>query len=204
MCKRDSIWKCFTVVATLLADQNRTLGCHCLVVPRDKLSTRQTASLVGYLPFAQSKCTMQEPTECSGKRWTTRHRRVKAGHGTPECVSMHDEKRPRWRNRVRAWAHRPCRSLGRSPDSRGRGGFAGCNCTFRGPARDTPDELNTTQKCSVLYSGHLQANKRRPNGNSQALRCLERESRHDNDLNVEECSKLAACSAANQRRLRQY
>jgi hypothetical protein len=155
----------------------------------------------GVSAVAQSKCDMQEPTECSGKRWTTR---VKAGHGTPECVSMHDEKRPRWRNRVRAWAHRPCRSLGRSPDSRGRGGFAGCNCTFRGPARDTPDELNTTQKCSVLYSGHLQANKRRPNGNSQALRCLERESRHDNDLNVEECSKLAACSAANQRRLRQY
>jgi hypothetical protein len=155
----------------------------------------------GVLAVVQSKCNMQEPTRCSRKRWATR---VKAGHGTPECVSMHDEKRPKWRNRVRAWRIGHAGVLGDLQISRGRGACMLQLHLPRAREGDTQDELNTTQKCSVLYSLHVQANKRRFNGNSQALQYLERESRHDNDLNVEVCSKLAACSLANQRRLRQY
>jgi hypothetical protein len=116
---------------------------------------------------------------------------------------MHDGKRPKWRKQSQGVAHRPCRSRGKISRFKRPGGLHVAIAPSAGE-KAAQDELNTTQKCSSLSSRHFQANKRRFNGNSQALQELGRESRHDNDLNVEVCSKLPACSLSNQSRLRQF
>ena len=107
--------ECFTVVARLSADQNRRFGCQVLVVRRNMFKHSVDGMLVESRPSRRTSAIWKS-CFCTCKRWTATG---KAGHGPPECLEMHDEKRPKVEK-----AESGCGASAmqeRSPDSRDRG-----------------------------------------------------------------------------------
>jgi hypothetical protein len=150
---RDSIWMCFTVVATLLVDQNRRFGCHVLVVPRNNVKHSANGMLVEFRPSRRIYAIWKN--FCSRKRWTpTRKSRA----WSPECLEMHDEKRPKWR-KAESGCGAPAMQE-RSPDSRDRGGCVDAIAPSADRETETQDGLNSTRKIAAgLYSSQTQVNR---------------------------------------------
>lgn len=82
---------------------------------------------------------------CSGKRWTATR---KSRAYSPECLEMHDEKRPKWR-KAESGCGAPAMQE-RSPDSRDRGGCVDAIAPSADRETETQDGLNSTQNCSRL------------------------------------------------------